>query len=447
MMTLRWISHPVLLVAVAVAALVAIERSAHAIEVEKVTSPGGIEAWLVEDHTNPIISMRFAFRGGAGLEPNGKEGLANLVSSTMDEGAGNLDSQTFQRTLEDKSIRLRFDAGLDTFGGRLQTLVKHKALAFRLLRLALTEPRFDEEPVERIRMQILVGLRRDEESPHTIAGRTLRRALFGAHPYGRPVDGTQASVQAISRDDLAEFVWARIARDNLVIGIVGDISAEALGPLLDETFGKLPAKAGPWKLDELSPATDGRTMVVEKNYPQSAIMFADKGLKREHPDFYAAYVMNYILGGGGFTSRLYSEIREKRGLAYSVSTGLSPMDASAYLAGGAGTANARVKETLDILRAEWTRMASGGATEKELNDAKTYLTGAFPLRFSASSRIAGILVGMQIARLGIDYLDRRNSLIDAVTQADVARVAKNLLDPKRLTMVVVGKPAGVKSTP
>jgi zinc protease len=365
----------------------------------------------------------------------------------MDEGAGNLDSQTFQRTLEDKSIRLRFDAGLDTFGGRLQTLVKHKALAFRLLRLALTEPRFDEEPVERIRMQILVGLRRDEESPHTIAGRTLRRALFGAHPYGRPVDGTQASVQAISRDDLAEFVRARIARDNLVIGIVGDISAEALGPLLDETFGKLPAKAGPWKLDELSPATDGRTMVVEKNYPQSAIMFADKGLKREHPDFYAAYVMNYILGGGGFTSRLYSEIREKRGLAYSVSTGLSPMDASAYLAGGAGTANARVKETLDILRAEWTRMASGGATEKELNDAKTYLTGAFPLRFSASSRIAGILVGMQIARLGIDYLDRRNSLIDAVTQADVARVAKNLLDPKRLTMVVVGKPAGVKSTP
>jgi len=429
------------------AAVLLLARPAAAIEVQRVTSPGGLEAWLVEDHTNPIISVQFAFRGGAGLDPKGKEGLANLAASTMDEGAGELDSQAFQQTLEDKAIRLRFDTGLDTFGGRLQTLVKHRDEAFRLLQLALTRPRFDAEPLERIRMQILVGLKRDEENPRSLAGKALREALFDGHPYGRPVDGTPASVKAVGAEDLRAFVKRRMARDNLVVGVVGDITPEQLAGLLDRTFGDLPEKAAPWKLNERVPLTDGRTIVVDKNVPQSAILFADRGLKREDPDFYSAYVMNYVLGGGGFTSRLYGEVREKRGLAYSVYTGLSPRDAAAITMGGAGTANARVGETLKVVRHEWARMAEAGVTEKELADAKTYLTGAFPLRFSASGRIARILVGMQLDELGIDYLDKRNGFITAVTRADIARVAKKLLDPKRLVTVVVGRPEGVAATP
>ena len=417
-----------------------------AVEVERVVSPGGIEAWLVREHANPIISLRFAFRGGAALDPAGKEGLANLASSTMDEGAGELDSQTFQKTLDDKAIRLRFDTGLDTYGGRLQTLTKHRDEAFRLLRLALTAPRFDDEPVERIRAQILVGLKQDEEDPHTIASRALRRTLFPDHPYGRPVDGTAASVQAITADDLRGFVRRRLARDNLIVGVVGDITKDDLAGLLDATFGGLPAEAGPWAVPDRTAGFTGGTQVIERNVPQSAIRYADLGLKREDPDYYTAFVMNYVLGGGGFTSRLYSEIREKRGLAYSVYSGLFPMKASAMLVGGAGTANARVKETLDVLRAEWGRMAEAGITDKELADAKTYLTGAFPLRFTSNGRIAGILVGMQISKLGIDYLKRRNALITRVTQDDIRRVAKKLLDPKRLTVVVVGRPAGLTAT-
>ena len=417
-----------------------------AINVERVKTPGGLEAWLVQDNSNPIVTMRFAFRGGAALDPKGKVGLANLVASTMDEGAGNLDSQSFQKTLEDKAIRIRFDAGLDNFGGRLQTLVRNQDEAFDLLRLALNVPRFDTEPLERIRSQVLVGLKQDEESPHSIAGKAMREALYGSHPYGRSADGNPDSVKAITADDLRAFVTQRLTRDTLVIGIVGHITPVKLAELLDATFGALPPQGTDWRVPKVRAKTDGRTIVIDKDVPQSAILFADQGPLRDDPDFYAAYVMNHVLGGGGFTSRLYGEVREKRGLAYSISSGLNPRRASATIVGGAGTANARVHETLDVVEAEWHRMSENGVTNDELNDAKTYLTGAYPLQFTGSTRIARMLVGIQLAELGIDYVKSRNAFINAVTHDDIARVAKKLLDAKRLVTVVVGRPEGLPAT-
>ena len=418
---------------------------ARAIEIQRVVSPGGVEAWLVEDHTNPIIAVRFAFDGGAALDPEGREGLAEMVSSLLDEGAGDLDSQAFQRRLEDLAVRLRFDAGRDTFGGHLRTLTRNRDAAFDLLRLALTAPRFDDEPVARIRNQILAGLRRELEDPDTIASRTLSRALFPDHPYGRPVGGTPESIAAITTGGLKRFVEQRLARANLVIGVVGDITPEVLARLLDSTFGGLPERAAAGRVADTKPAASNETIVVTKPVPQSAIVFGQEGIKRDDPDFYAAYVMNYVLGGGGFTSRLYDQVREKRGLAYSVYSSLYPLDHAALIVGGAGTANARVAETLSVVREEWRRLAAGGLTEKELADAKTYLTGSFPLRFTSSGRIASMLVGMQRDNLGIDYLERRNSYIEAVTLNDVNRVARRILDADRLIVVVVGEPDGVTS--
>ncbi len=418
---------------------------ARAIEIQRVVSPGGVEAWLVEDHTNPIIAVRFAFDGGAALDPEGREGLAEMVSSLLDEGAGDLDSQAFQRRLEDLAVRLRFDAGRDTFGGHLRTLTRNRDAAFDLLRLALTAPRFDDEPVARIRNQILAGLRRDLENPNTIASRTLLRALFPDHPYGRPVGGTSESISAITTGGLRRFVGRRLARANLAIGVVGDITPEVLARLLDSAFGGLPERAAAGRVAETKPASSNETIVVTKPVPQSAIVFGQEGIKRDDPDFYAAYVMNHVLGGGGFTSRLYGEVREKRGLAYSVYSSLYPLDHAALIVGGAGTANARVAETLSVVREEWRRLASGGLTEKELADAKTYLTGSFPLRFTSSGRIASMLVGMQRDNLGIDYLERRNSYIEAVTLDDVNRVARRILRADRLIVVVVGEPDGVTS--
>ncbi len=418
---------------------------AQAVEVERVVSPKGIEAWLVRNHANPIISLKLAFRGGAALDPKGKEGLARMVSTVLDEGAGDLNSQTFQKRLDDLSIPLHFSAGRDTFQGTLKTLTKNRDEAFDLLALALNKPRFDGEPISRMRSQLLAGLRQDAEDPDEIASLSLFKALFPDHPYGRPVKGTPETIRAITADDLRAFVSRRLARDNLLIGVVGDITPERLGMLLDKTFGGLPARASDWRLPEAAKPAGGKTLVVKKPVPQSAIVFAQEGLKRDDPDFYAAYVMNHVLGAGGFTSRLYTEIREKRGLAYSVGSYLYPLDAAGLIYGSAGTANKRVAETLKIIRSQWARMAKKGVTGEELKDAKTYLTGSFPLRFTSNGRVASILIGMQLDQLGIDYLDRRNGYIEAVTLEDVNRVAKKWLNPKKLTVVVVGEPEGVSS--
>ncbi|MBT3990908.1 MAG: insulinase family protein [Rhodospirillaceae bacterium] len=418
-----------------------------AIEIKQVTSAKGIKAWLVEDHTNPIITVDIAFRGGSALDPAGKEGLANLVSATLDEGAGAIKSQAFQQKLEDLAISLSFSSRLDSFSGSLRTLKKNQTIAFNLLRLALTEPRFDAEPIARIRGQIIANIRRQSENPRRIARRTLFKKLFQDHPYGRPSNGTEDSVNVIKIADLKIFVEQRLARNNLVVSVIGDITEADLKAQLDKTFGALPAKAMPWELAEITPDATKKTIVVDKAIPQSIITFAQPGIKRDHPDFFPAYVMNYVLGGGGFESRLYEEVREKRGLAYSAYSYLAPLDHAGIIIGGAGTANARTGETVTVLRDEWAKMHKKGLNSRELKDAKTYLTGSYPLRFSSSGRIAGMMTAIQMEKLGLGYIKKRNSLIEAVTLKDVNRVAAEMLDPEKLTMVVVGKPKGVTSTP
>ena len=419
---------------------------ARAVEVQRVVSPGGIEAWLVEDHSNPIIALELAFLGGAALDPAGKEGLAYMASAVIDEGAGPLDSQAFQGELDNLSISLRFDAGLDSFSGSLETLTENRDRAFELLRLALTEPRFDDEPVARIRSQIIARLSREAEDPDAIAGRTLRRLMFQGHPYARPTRGTEASIAGLTVDDLRGFVAERFARDRLFVGVVGDITPRELATALDEIFGALPAEGAPFDLPEAEVTGGGEVVVIDKPIPQSVVALGQAGIKRDDPDYYTAYVVNYILGGGGFNSRLVEEVREKRGLAYSVYSYLAPMDHGAMIYGGTATQNARVGESLDLIRQEWRRMAEAGPSAEELEAAKRYLTGSFPLRFNSSDNIAGMLVGMQMEDLGIDYLDKRNGYVEAVTLDDARRVAGELYRPDALTVVVVGTPEGVTPT-
>ena len=428
------------------AALLSAAAPAAATEVTRVVSPGGVEAWLVEAHAIPILSVKIAFRGGAALDPDGKEGLANLVSGLLDEGAGALDSQAFQARLEDHAIHLGFSARLDTFTASLKTLSENTDTAFEMLRLALTEPRFDAEPVERVRRQIEVQLKRLAEDPDDIAQRTWFEAAFPGHPYGRPVVGTPASLARISIDDLGAFVRANLARDRLYIGVAGDITPERLAALLDATFGGLPQAGADRAVAAAEPAAPGRLIVVERDIPQSIVVFGGQGLVRKHPDFYTAYVMNHILGGGGFTSRLKEEVREKRGLAYGVYSYLSPYDHAALYLGGVATENARIAETLAIIRAEFALMREKGVTAAEIADAKTYLTGSFPLRLDTNDKIARMLVGIQLDDLGIDYIERRNDYIEAVTLDDVNRVAATLLRPQALEVVIVGKPEGIEPT-
>jgi len=431
--------------AAALVSIVLAATPAKAADVERVVSPGGIEAWLIRDPSNPITTLKLAFRGGAALDPEGLEGLANFVASTLDEGAGGMDSDAFQKALDERSISLRFSAGRDSFRGSLRTLNKHLDDAFEYLRLALNEPRFDAPPLTRIRAQILSGIKQRLENPGNLASRAIFETAFQGHPYARDNDGTAESVTAITPDDMRRFVRERLAKNNLLIGVVGDIDADTLKGYLDKAFGALPEKAAPWRVEKITPKLDGGVTVIDVDVPQSSIQFAQPGILRDDPDFYTAYVLNYVIGGGGFVSRLYEEVREKRGLAYSVYTYLMPLDAAGAVMGGAGTANARVGETVATVRDVWKRFAESGPTADELKDAKTYLTGAFPMRFTSSAAIADMLVGMQEDSLGIDYIDRRNGYIDAVTLDDAKRVAARLYQPEKLTFVIAGKPEGVAS--
>ena len=413
-------------------------------KVERVVSPGGIEAYLIREPSIPFLSLALHFKGGSAVDPAGKEGLAYMMSGLLDEGAGELDSQAFRTELEDRAIRLSFDASRDAFTGQLKTLTAERARAFELLRLALSEPRFDAEPVERIRHQIQADLRRRAEDPDYVVSRTWFETAFPDHPYGRPVQGTAESLANITTDDLRQFVRDRLAKDNLVVGVAGDVTAAELGPLLDRAFGDLPATSAPIDVPEPKPAGAGETVVVRKDVPQSWVLFGQEGLARHDPDFYAAYVANHILGGGGFGSRLTEEVREKRGLAYSVYSYMYPMDHAPLWLGGLGTANAAVDESIRIVRDEIARMAAGDIDAASLADAKTYLTGSFPLRLTSNDQIASMLVSMQVDDLGIDYLERRNDYIEAVTLDDVRRASKRLYHPGQLLTVVVGDPEGLQ---
>lgn len=420
--------------------------TAGAVDVQRVISPGGIEAWLVEDHSLPIIALSLAFRGGSSVDPQGKEGLGELVSNVIDEGAGDIDSQRFQQILQDQSITMRFDAFLDTFTGRIKTLTRNRDQTFEMLRLALTEPRFDREPVERIRAQTLSGLSRRANTPNNMVSRAFWQHAFPDHPYGRPRHGTEASILAITRSDLRDYVKTWFALDKIYLGVVGDIRPDELGRLLDQTFGGLPATSPTIDIPTREPATNGEIIIVEHPVPQSVAIFAQRGMDRDHPDFYAAYLLNHILGGGSFTSRLYAEVREERGLAYSVSTSLSPLDHSALWIGRVGTANANVAESIDIIRQEWASLQANGVTEEELENTRTNVTGAYALSLDSTSNIARTLVGLQVADLPIDYIDRRAAYFAAVTLEDVRRVAAELLDPDSLTIVIVGQPEGIEAT-
>ena len=433
-------SHARFCLGAAVLAL-ALAFPAAATEIQRVRSPGGIEAWLVEDRSIPVISFRFAFKGGGALDPEGKQGLANMAAALLDEGAGELGSRAFQEALDDIVASLGFDAGVERFHGSLRTLSEHRASAFALLRKALTAPRFDAEPVERIRRQIVAGLESGKDNPRRLAGRAWYRLVFGDHPYARPLAGTPQSVAAVTVEDLRRFVRGRLVREGLVVGVAGDISPDELGRRLDEAFGPLPASGAPAALAEAAPE-GGVLKVIAKQIPQSVVVFGQPGIGRDDPDFYAAYVMNHILAVGQ-NSRLNRELREKRGLVYSVSSHLAPFDKAALIVGGLATANARVKTALDLLREEWGRMAREGVGEDELDAAKRYLNGAFPLRLDSTRSIARMLVGLQENRLGIDYIERRSSLIGAVTAEDIRRVARRLLSPDKLAVVIVGSPDGL----
>jgi zinc protease len=418
--------------------------STNATNIERVTSPGGIEVWVVRDAAVPLIAVDFAFTGGANQDPADKPGIANLAVDLLDEGAGELDSKAYKDRLERRAIELSFSAGRDYVRGTLRTLKENRDEAFELLRLALTAPRFDAKDIERVRAQTMSRLQRQTQSPNDIASKTWWETAFPGHPYGRPALGTLESVPRITADELRAYSKRILTRDTLKVAVVGDIDLESAGRLVDSTFGALPAKSNRVTIADATPRGLGRRIVVDLDVPQASVTFGGVGIERKDPDFMAAFIVNHILGGGSFSSRLYKEVREKRGLAYGVFDTLVWLNHAAVLIGGTGTRSEATGQAIQVIEDEFRLMAKDGPTEEEVTKAKTYLKGSFALGLDTSSKIASQLVQMQVDNLGIDYINRRSALIDAVTLADTKRVAKRLLDPGML-VTVVGRPQGVTS--
>lgn len=417
-----------------------------ATKVQIVRSKAGVEAWLVENYTVPVISMDFAFVGGASLDPAPKHGLARLLAETLDEGAGAYDAQAYQERLEEYAIEISFDASKDKVDGGLRTLAENRDVAFEMLALTVNRPRFDEDAVKRVKSQMVAGLKRDENDPDFNVWRAFQARGFPNHPYGRNNRGGVATVSALSREDCVKAHGARFARDALKVAVVGAIDAERLGAALDEIFGALPAKGESAPIADAEMTGLGGAAVVPLKIPQTTLALGRPGLRRSDPDFLAAYVVNHVLGGGAFTSRLWNEVREKRGLAYSVWSQLSTgRHANSFLAGTA-TSNERAKDSLSIIQDEVKRMADAGPTADELDKAKKFLIGSYALRFDTSRKIAGNLVEIQLEDMGLDYIATRNEKLAAVTREDATRAARRLLGNGALLVAAAGKPVGIEES-
>ena len=432
-----WVAAPF---AAIVTVLAILSSPAHAMKIQTIKSPGGIEAWLVEEHAVPMMAMRFAFDGGSSQDPAEKEGLANFLTAMLDEGAGELTSREFQERMEDLSMRMSYEEAKDAFYGNFETLTANRDEAAKLLRLALNKPRFDADAVDRIRQQLLASLIYAARDPDKVALNEWYAVAFKGHPYARPANGTEQTIATVTRDDLEGYRKRIFAKDTLKVVAVGDIDATQLGRLLDEVFGDLPEKAALTPVAQTSPVTGGRQQVIEMNVPQSVAVFGLGAMARKDPEFIPAFVLNQILGGGGFASKLMVEVREKRGLAYSVYTYVYPYRHASIFSGGVATRNDAMGQSLDVIRDELKKMAEQGPSQEDLDNAKNYLIGSYPLRFDTNSKIATQLLGLKMDGFGPEYVENRNAMIAAVTLDDMKRVAKNLLDTQNLIVTIVGKP-------
>jgi zinc protease len=423
--------------------LLALPARAEMIPIQSVTSPGGITAWLVEDPSIPFAALEIRFMGGTSLDAPGKRGAVNLMTALIEEGAGDLDAQGFAAARDGLAADFRFVAGQDAVGVSARFLTENRDQAMDLLHQALTAPRFDPEAVERVRGQVLANLADQAEDPEEIASERFDRIAWGEeHPYGSSGDGTPGSVAALTRDDIVAAHRGALARDRIFVAAAGDISAAELGAMLDDLLGGLPATGTPLPGPATWQATGGVT-VVDYPVPQATVMFGHEGIMRDDPDFFPAFILNEIMGGGRFGSRLMSEVREKRGLTYGIGTGLAPMDFGAAYMGQFASDNTKVAEAIAVVRAEWKRIVDEGVTAQELAEAKSYLTGSYALRWEGNAAIARILVGMQMDDLPIDYPVNRNAMIEAVTPEDITRVAARIFREGDLHFVVVGKPEGL----
>lgn len=412
------------------------------VDIQEVVSPMGFKAWLVEDHTIPFMALRVGFKGGSSLDRDDKRGSTSLMMALLEEGTGDLDARGFAQATDELAASFTFDASDDSVSISARMLSENRDAAVALLRGAMSAPNFDQDAIDRVKGQVVSMLQSDLKDPNKITREAFDNAAFGDHPYGSASDGTLDSIGALSREDLLAAHGDSMAQDRMFVSAVGDITAEELGALMDALLSDLPQEGAAMPA-RVEVALEAGVNVVPFDTPQSVALFGHRGIKRHDPDFFAAYIASTILGGGGFDSRLMQEVRDKRGLTYGVYSYLATQDHAEMVVGQIASANDRIAEAIEVIKAEWAGIAEAGVTQAELDHSKTYLTGAYPLRFDGNGPIANILVGMQMEGLSMDYINTRNDKVNAVTLEDINRVIKEVYLPDELHFTVVGQPEGL----
>lgn len=416
------------------------------IKIQEIKTTGGLTIWHVEDQTLPIISLKFIFKDqGTSFDTKDKQGLARLLSNTMDEGAGEFDAQSFQKQLSDNSISLGFNAGRDHFGGDIKTLSRNKEKAFELLSIALKSPRFDEESIMRMRDANIARIKSSLSEPDWISARILNDQFFKNHPYAQNSGGTISGLQNITQDDLRNAFERTISKDNLLIASAGAITAHEISEAADKIFGTLPSETKKTKLESVTHSTEPRIYLFQKDIPQTIIDIGLPVFDHKDPDYYALEVLNYIFGGAGFGSRLMEMAREKNGLTYGIYSRLQDMEYGDMMSISTSTKNENVGQILSIISTEMQKLRTDKVSEEELSDAKSYITGSMPLSLKSTEDFTNIALSLQAEDKPIDYLDTYDDKINAVTVDDVLRAANRVLKPDGMVTILVGNPTNINN--
>jgi zinc protease len=408
--------------------------------------PNGL-VWLFSPQSElPLVTLHLLIKAGTLVDPPGKEGLANLTASLLLSGTKSRSATQIARELDFMGAKLRAEGGEDCALLSLTVLKKDLGQALELLKDVLLNPAFAPAEIKRKVTQIKAALESEQDEPMVVAARTFDRKLYGSFPYGHPVRGTPEGLSAITRKDLSEFHRRYYRPNNAVLAVVGDLTQEEARQWVTKIFGPwAAAPIPPLKLPPIPPLRQRQVVVLNKDISQANIILGNLGITRNNPDFYAFQVMNYILGGGGFASRLLDDIRVNRGLAYSVSSSFSPgLEPGPFIV-SLETKNVSAGEAINQVVEQIRLIMTKPVTGQELNDAKSYLIGSFPRKMDSMSKRAGLLGYVEVYGLGLDYPWRYPELIQHLTPADIQKVAEKYLRPENYLLVVVGKKSAMPS--
>ena len=410
--------------------------------IQQFTTPGGVSVWLVEEPSIPILSLRMAWQAGETNDPEGLEGLTNAMVYHMNEGAGELDAQAFFKGMEELNMSFSCGASNESTYCNASMLTDNADASFDMIALAFAEPRFDDGPFERFKREQEVSLQTRETNPQFLAGRARASALYPDHAYAR--ETSAESLAALTQDAMRAQKDLLMVQDGMLVTAVGAMSPEELAPLIDKAVSGLPETSETAETsDVVLAAAASAPLVIELPQPQSLVTFAAPAMTREDPDFYTAVVLNYTFGGGGFESRLMKDLRVEKGLTYGIYTQVSSQDKIQLWSGGGQTKNESANEFIAGIKENMSAMVADGMTAEELSAAKAYLTGSYPLGFDSNAKIAARMMGVRLDELPVDFFDKRNAMVEAVTLEDVNRVATEYLSPENFTFIVVGQPEGL----